>query len=100
MDNNQPLNNAIIIQIPHESYILSEANKPESNNYANLPMIETFSDSSIGIDPEYNDPVLEIEGGKKRKKINKKKQKKLKKNTLLGKSNANMLIRLVHQFAE
>lgn len=67
MDNNQSLNKAIIIQIPHESNILSQANDtPESNIYAYLPIIETFSDLSIGIGPEYNDPVFEIKGGKKR----------------------------------
>jgi len=53
-------------------------------------MIDSLSDSSDSsmnidpkyIDPEYNDPILEIEGGRKRKLINKKKQKKIEKNTL------------------
>lgn len=41
-----------------------------------------MSNSSIDTDPEYNDPILEVQGGRKRKIINKKKEKKKKRNIL------------------
>lgn len=92
---NQSSSSTIIINIPHASNILTKANTTlESNNFSYLPMVESLSDSSdssMNIDPEYNDPILEVQGGRKRKLIDKKKtKKKLKKIhcRLLGKLNA------------
>lgn len=67
---NQSSSSTIIINIPHASNILTQANATlESNNLSYLPMVDSLSDSSdssMNIDPEYNDPILEIEGGRKK----------------------------------
>lgn len=38
-----------------------------------------MSNSSIDSDPEYNDPILKVQGGRKRKITNKKRKKEEKK---------------------
>lgn len=47
-----------------------------------LPMMDPVSDSSIDNDPEYIDGILEVDGGRKRNKVNKKNEIKLIKNKL------------------
>lgn len=66
------LNDAIVIEIPHDPNVTIQ-DDVELLNTVHLPMM---SDSSIHTDPEYIDPILEVQNGRKRKIINKRKEKK------------------------
>jgi hypothetical protein len=83
--------NDLMIEIPSEpnDFLLVSADvqliQPELTDNTSvefLPMMDSISDSSFNSDPEYIDCIMEIDGGRKRNKVNKKKQKKIINNNL------------------
>jgi len=83
--------NDLMIEIPSEpnEFLLVSADvqliQPELTDNTTdefLPMMDSISDSSFNSDPEYIDCIMEINGGRKINKVNKKEQKKIINNNL------------------
>lgn len=77
--------NALLIEVPSEpnEFLLDSADvqliQPELTDNTTvefLPMMDPISDSSFNSNPEYIDCIMEIDGGWKRNKVNKKKTEK------------------------
>lgn len=97
-ENDAPNSCPIIIQVPSDNallkistvnqtpdvdYILPDIDYilPDIDNYF-VPAMELILENSINLDPEYTDPIKETEGGRKRNKSNKRKEKQNQKNKL------------------
>lgn len=90
-ENDAPNSCPIIIPVPSDNALLqiSTVNQtpdvdyilPDIDNYF-LPAMELILENSINSDPEYTDPIKETEGGRKRNKSNKRKEKQIQKNKL------------------
>lgn len=83
----QNYSSPIIIQVPSDNVLfqISTADQtpdmdyilPDMDNYLS-PAMESILENSINSDPEYRDPIKNVEGGRKRIILNKRKKKKLR----------------------